>query len=412
MVHESMRLAKERYVVECGIEAEFGAFLAQHERELIEFRRTLHAHPEIGYQEYRTTRQVQARLEAAGLQPAILPKGTGLIVDIGQSDGPVIALRADIDALPIADHKDVPYRSQEPNACHACGHDVHTAILLGVGLLLADLDSKGLLEGRIRLIFQPAEELSGGALDVLEVMATTKMAAVKRIYALHCNPKVDVGRIATKAGPITAGCDKITIQLSGPGGDTGQPHLTADLVYALGKMMGDLPVLLQRRMDSISGVSLVWGRVDAGSAVNVIPSSGVIEGTLRCMNDDAWHAAPDVLRVLVESIADTYNVGAEITHQRIAPPAVNDADSTKILEVATERALGENTVDLAEQSLGGEDFAWYLKGIPGCLARLGTRRPGSDDNLDIHQSNFDVDERAIGVGVKVMTMTALKALES
>jgi amidohydrolase len=409
MVHKPIRFKKVRKVVECEMEAEFETFLTQHERELIEFRRTLHAHPEVGYQEYRTTRYIESRLEAAGLRSTILPKGTGLIVDIGHSDGPTIALRADIDALPIADHKDVPYRSQEPNACHACGHDVHTAVLLGAGLLLAGLNSKGLLKGRVRLIFQPAEELSGGALDVI---AAGGLASVDRIYALHCNPKIDVGRIATKTGPITAGCDRITITLSGPGGNTSQPHLTADLVYALGKIIGELPGLLERRMDSISGTSLVWGRVDAGSAANVIPTSGVVEGTLRCMNNDAWQAAPNVLNALIEPIVGPYNVDAEIIHQRIAPPAVNDTDSTRILEVATECALGGNTVELAEQSLGGEDFAWYQESIPGCLARLGTRRPGSDDHLDIHQSNFDVDERAIGVGVKVMAMTALKALES
>lgn len=389
-------------------EVELDAFLAQHEEELISFRRDLHAHPEVGYHEYRTTNLIRSRLEAIGLRPVTLPKGTGLLVDIGPSGRTTIGLRADIDALAIVDTKDVPYRSKEPNACHACGHDVHAAILLGVGLLLAKLDASALLEGRVRLIFQPAEELSGGALDVL---AAGGLAEVDRIYALHCNPKVDVGRIATRVGAITAGCDKVTIKLSGLGGHTSRPHLTTDLVYVLGKIVGDVPALLERRTEVGSGVSLVWGHVDAGSAVNVIPTSGVIEGTLRCLTDRAWQTAPGVLKTLIEAIARTYDIAAEVNIARIAPPAVNDSDSTKILETAAECVLGGDVIEQAEQSMGGEDFAWYLESIPGCLARLGTRRPGSGDDFDIHQPSFDVDERAIGVGVKLMAMTAIKALE-
>jgi amidohydrolase len=392
-----------------GIEAEFDAFLAQHEPELIAFRRDLHAHPEIAYNEYRTTRRIQSRLESVGLQPKTLPKGTGLLVDIGQPGDMTVALRADIDALPIADSKDVPYRSQEPNVCHACGHDVHTTVLLGAGLLLAELNANGLLKGRVRLIFQPAEEAAGGALDVIEAGGVD---SVDRIYALHCNPMVDVGKISTRVGAITAGCDKVTVKLYGKGGHTSRPYLTTDLVYALGKIIGDASTLLERRLDSSSGVSLVWGMVDAGSAANAIPSNGIAEGTLRCLNDKTWDAAPEVLGKLVESIARTYDVTAEVIQKRIAPPTINDPDSTRILEVAAESILGEGVIQRAEQSMGGEDFSWYLKSIPGCLARLGTRRPESVDDFDIHQPNFDVDERAIAVGVKIMVMTALRAIES
>jgi len=396
-------------VLDYGLEIAIETFLAQYDADLIDFRRTLHAHPELAYCEHRTTQSVAARLEAAGLNPVILPKGTGLIADIGDSDGPTVALRADIDALPIADAKDVPYKSQVPNVCHACGHDVHTTVLLGAGMLLAGLLADGLLKGRVRLIFQPAEELSGGALDVI---AAGGLDSVDRIFALHCNPKIDVGRLATRTGPITAGCHKITINLSGPGGHTGRPHLTTDLVYATGKIIGDVPVLLERRLDASSGVSLVWGRVNAGSVANAIPTNGVIEGTLRCLNDHTWRAAPEILVSLIQAIARAYDLQAEVLEQRVAPPAVNDADAAKIFELAATSAFGENVVDLAEQSMGGEDFAWYLEKVPGCLVRLGTRRIGSDDNFDIHQPNFNVDESAIAIGVRVLTMTALKSLES
>jgi amidohydrolase len=389
------------------LEEELDVFLAGHQDELVDFRRDLHAYPEIGYHEHRTTRRVKLRLEAAGLRPTILPKGTGLLCDIGSGNGPVIGLRADLDALPISDEKDVPYRSTVANACHACGHDVHTTVLLGTALFLARSAAASELPGRVRLIFQPAEEVPCGALDVL---AAGGIASVDRIFALHCDPRLDVGKIGTRVGAITAACDKIAVRVTGPGGHTARPHLTADLVYALGKIITELPAALSRRVDPRSSLSLVWGRVSAGSAANAIPDDGVAEGTVRCLDDEAWHAAPDLLKALIESVASAYGVVADLTYQRSVPPTVNEAISTAMIEAAADRALGTDAVVAAPQSLGGEDFAWYLESIPGALARLGTRRPGSGDDFDIHQPAFDVDERAIGIGVRLMSATALTAL--
>ena len=396
-------------MAEHDLEGELGVFLSGHEAELIEFRRDLHAHPEIGYHEHRTTQRVALRLAAAGLRPSIMPKGTGLTVDIGGSlsEEPVVALRADLDALPISDEKNVAYRSTIAGACHACGHDVHTTILLGAGLFLARVAAAGALPGRVRLIFQPAEEVPGGAIDVLSAGG---IASVDRIFALHCDPRLDLGKIGTRTGPITAACDHITVKVTGPGGHTARPHLTADLVYALGKIITELPAALSRRVDPRSSLSLVWGRVSAGSAANAIPDDGVAEGTVRCLDDDAWHAAPGLLKALLESVASAYGVVANITYQRNVPPTVNDAVSTAMIETAADRVLGADSITSAPQSLGGEDFAWYLESIPGSLARLGTRTPGSADDFDIHQGKFDVDERAIGIGVRLMAATALTAM--
>jgi amidohydrolase len=390
------------------LEGEIDAFLGGHEAELVAFRRDLHAHPELGYHEHRTTRRIKLRLEAAGLRPAILPKGTGLLVDIGSGDGPLIALRGDLDALPISDEKNVPYRSTVANTCHACGHDVHTTVLLGTGLFLARVAAAGLLPGRVRLIFQPAEEvLPGGALDVL---AAGGIAAVDRIFAVHCDPRLDVGKVGTRTGAITAACDKIRVRVTGPGGHTARPHLTADLVFALGKIITELPAALSRRVDPRSSLSLVWGRVSAGSAANAIPDDGEVEGTVRCLDDEAWHAAPDLLKALLDSVASAYGAVADLTYQRNVPPTVNEATSTAMLETAAEAVLGSGAVVDAPQSLGGEDFAWFLESIPGSLARLGTRVPDSGQDFDIHQPTFDVDERAIGVGVRLLAATALTAV--
>src|SRR5215510_11666494 len=388
---------------------ELDHFLAAREEELIAFRRDLHAHPELGYHEHRTTSRVSLRLAAAGLRPVILPKGTGLVVDVGDESAgnSLVALRADLDALPINDEKNVPYRSTIPNVCHACGHDVHTSALLGAGLFLAGQAAAGTLPGRVRLIFQPAEEVPGGALDV---MATGGIASVDRIFAVHCDPRLDVGKVGTRTGPITAACDKIRVRVTGPGGHTARPHLTADLVYALGKIVTELPAALSRRVDPRSSLSLVWGRISAGLAPNAIPEEGFAAGTVRCLDEEAWHQAPDLLKGLVNSVASAYGVIAELDYVRGVPPAVNDGDSVRILGEAAELAIGPDAVAQAPQSLGGEDVAWYLESIPVALARLGIRGPQTPPDLDIHQPNFDVDERAIGVGVRLMAASALIAL--
>jgi amidohydrolase len=180
-------------------------------------------------------------------------------------------------------------------------------------------------------------------------------------------------------------------------------------VYALGKIVTELPAALSRRVDPRSSLSLVWGRVSAGTAANAIPDDGIAEGTVRCLDDEAWHEAPDLLKALIESVASAYGVIANLDYQRNVPPTVNEPTSTAMLAAAAKQVLGADAVVPTPQSMGGEDFAWYLESIPGSLARLGTRRPGSAEDFDIHQPLFDVDERAIGVGVRVMAAVALTA---
>lgn len=388
------------------LRGELDAFLAESEQDLVAFRRDLHMHPELAFAEYRTTQRIAERLTAAGLVPSVLPRGTGIICDVGSGDGPTVALRADIDALPLQDEKDAPYRSTVPGTCHACGHDVHTTILLGTSLFLAQQAAAGLLPGRVRLIFQPAEELPGGA---LEVMAQGGITGVDRIFGLHCDPRLDVGQVGLKPGPITSACDRLVVKVSGPGGHTARPHLTADLVFALAKILTELPAALSRRIDPRSSLSLVWGRVEAGTAANAIPDDGIAEGTVRCLDENAWHVAPDLIKSLLESVAGAYGVEAEMEYTRGVPPVVNDELSVEMLAEAAQRALGAGSVAPTQQSLGGEDFAWYLESIPGAFARLGTRTPGGR-TYDIHQGTFDIDEQTIGMGVRLMAATALTAL--
>lgn len=378
--------------------------------ELIAFRRDLHMHPELGNQEFRTTAALKARLERAGLEPRVLDIGTGLVCDIGteQGDGvrPMLALRADIDALPIPDTKlGVPYRSTVPDRAHACGHDVHTAVVLGAGLVLAELAKEGQLPYPVRLIFQPAEEvLPGGAPDAIE---SGVLEGVGRIIGVHCDPRVDAGKIGLRHGPITSACDRLEVSLDGAGGHTARPHLTTDLVTAAAKVVTEVPALVARRVDARSGLSVTWGRIESGHACNVIPQHAELSGTVRCLDLTAWRQAPDLVVGAIQEIADLYRAKSEVNYIRGVPPVVNDPEVTDLLRESMELRRGTHSVEDTEQSLGGEDFSWYLEHMPGAMARLGVRTPGERTVRDLHQGDFDADESAITVGVELFTAAAL-----
>ncbi|WOX12066.1 amidohydrolase [Streptomyces sp. N50] len=376
--------------------------------ELVAFRRDLHMHPELGNQEFRTTAAIKARLELAGLEPRVLAMGTGLVCDIGPRDTavPMLALRADIDALPIPDTKsECAYRSTVPDRAHACGHDVHTTVVLGAGLVLARLHEQGLLPRAVRLLFQPAEEvLPGGAADAIECGV---LDGVGRIIAVHCDPKVDSGRIGLRIGPITSACDRLEVSLDGPGGHTARPHLTTDLVTAAARVATDVPAIVARRMDARSGVSVTWGRIESGHAPNVIPQHAELSGTVRCLDLDAWRQAPDIVHAAIDEVAGLHRAKSAITYVRGVPPVVNDALVTELLRDAMTARRGPLSVEDTEQSLGGEDFSWYLEHVPGAMARLGVRTPGERTVRDLHQGDFDADESAITVGVELFTAAAL-----
>ncbi|MGI9091957.1 MAG: amidohydrolase [Mycobacteriales bacterium] len=379
-------------------------WLAGNEAELIDVRRDLRAHPELGHAEYRTTALITDRLRAAGLLPSLLPRGTGVICDVGNG-APRVALRADIDALPLPDLSGAPYASTVDGVCHACGHDVHTAVVLGAALALATMN----LPDAVRVVFQPAEESTpGGALDVV---AAGALEGVQRMFALHCDPHLEVGSIGLRVGPITAASDKVEVRLSGPGGHTARPQLTVDLVYALGRVITDVPGMLSRVVDPRASLSLVWGAVNAGVAPNTIPQTGVLRGTIRVLDRDSWGDAEKLVRELVDQVVAPTGASAEIEYVRGVPPVVNDAGCTEILRRGVVQALGPDAVADTPQSMGGEDFAWYLDHVAGSLARLGVRRPGQS-MYDLHQGTFDVDEHAIGVGVRVLVHTALAALST
>jgi len=378
-------------------------WLASGAADVVAWRRHLHAHPEVSRQEHDTTELLAGVLRSVGLHPAALPGGTGLICDIGSGER-CVALRADIDALPLTENTGLPFSSTNEGACHACGHDAHTAVLLGAALALASAPE---LPGRVRLIFQPAEEsMPGGALDVI---AAGALDGVERIFGLHCDPRLEVGRVGTRVGAITSAADLLELKLTSPGGHTSRPHLTADLVHALGTVITGLPALLSRRVDPRSGTVLTWGAVHAGQAANAVPQDGLLRGTLRTGDHHVWNELEPLVKDLVQSLLWPTGVGFELEHRRGVPPVVNDAESTAVLRAGIEAALGEDALAGTEQSSGGEDFGWYLEHISGSFARLGVWS-GEGRQYDLHQPTFTLDERALLVGVRVMVHAALTAL--
>jgi amidohydrolase len=370
---------------------------ATHQDDLIAFRRHLHAHPERSGEEHDTTDLVVERLTAAGHRPHVLDSGTGLVCDVGAPGAaPTVALRADIDGLAMPDEKEVPYRSQNAGTAHACGHDVHTTVVLGAGLALADrLQEAG---ASVRLIFEPAEEqVPGGAVEVID---SGWLEGVRAVYGLHCDPKLDVGTIGTRVGPITSAADQVFVVLHGPGGHTARPQLTVDLVQVAARFAIDLPDLLAQMAPG--EVLLVWGSLRAGDASNVIPTTARLGGTLRTSDRGVWDQAHALLTEASTRLLAPTGVEFEVDHRRGVPPVDNHRRETELLDAAVAASLGEDARVDTPRSAGADSFAWYLERAGGTYLRLGTHDPDSPRRFDLHVGDFDVDERAIALGVRVL----------
>ena len=373
--------------------------------DLVALRRDLHTHPELAWEERRTTDVVADCLAEVGIKHERIAE-SGLIADLGNEDGPLIALRADLDALPVVDTTTDPWRSTAAGVSHACGHDVHTAALVGAGRVLAAVDAADPLPMRVRLIFQPAEEVMPGGAHL--AIAAGAMKGVSEIYAIHCDPSLDVGMVGLREGALTGAADALSVRLTGRGGHTSRPHLTEDLTYAIGTLITQLPSALSRRLDPRAGASLVWGLVQAGETHNVIPSSGRVAGTLRMLDVAAWHESERLVRELIADLVAPYGVTVEVSYVRGVPPVINEPGATATLRAAAVAALGAGAITTTSQSLGGEDFAWYVESVPGAMARLGTRSLGGR-TYDLHQGNLRIDDRAVIVGAKVLAVAALIA---
>ena len=398
-----------------------GAIVAAHEHELIALRRHLHAQPELSGEEQLTTEMLVDRLSVEGLTPHVLGTGTGLVcdlpltpdVDLDPAAVPVVVLRADIDALAMDDLSGSPYRSRFPGRAHACGHDVHTAAVLGAALALLEVRRSSPMQAVVRLVFEPSEEVvPGGAVDVI---AEGWLEHARSIFGVHCDPKIDVGRIGVRTGALTSAADRFVLTLTGPGGHTARPRQTVDLVRWTARVVERLWDEVQKRRPD--EVTIVFGSVHAGAAANVIPSSAVLGGSFRTRHRTSWSGAERAVREAIEAILSDEDIGPapgwELDYVLGLPPVVNDARTTELARGVITRLLGPEAVTDTPQSMGGDSFAWYTEQVPGTYLRLGTHDPAAGDaRLDLHAATFDVDERAIALGATVLAGCALASADA
>ncbi|MCB1028256.1 MAG: amidohydrolase [Microthrixaceae bacterium] len=390
-------------------------FLESHGDELVAFRRRLHAHPEVSWAEIETTAAVIDRLRVAGMAPSQLPDSTGLVCDLGTGasspfeappgDVPVVGLRADLDALAMEDEKDVDYRSTRPGVAHACGHDVHTTVVLGAALALAHAAEAGEVSGAFRFIFEPAEEaLPGGALGVIDAGA---LAGVDSMLGVHCDPKIDVGQVALRTGAITSAADMARITIFGPGGHTARPERTVNLLAVLGEVLTQVPERVAK-LAAPAEMSVVFGSTHGGDAPNVIPTRATATATIRTPDADAWEGAAGILEQATRQVVEPSGATLEFAYRKGVPPSVNSVAPTESLRAAAVRVVGERHTVEAQHSRGGDSFAWYAREVPASYARLGTFDPTAGaPRPDIHSGDFDVDERSIEIGVRLLVNAAL-----
>jgi amidohydrolase len=358
----------------------------------VALRRVIHRRPELGHQEFETTKLVAEHLAVAGLSPEIRSTDVGLVVDVGSGD-PLVAFRADLDALPVLEASGVDFASETPGVMHACGHDAHTAIAAGLARAMATMD----LPGRVRFLFQPAEEaVPGGAVEMVDEGLVVDAAS---ILAFHVDPSIPAGTVGLRPGPITGAADRIRITVSGPGGHTSRPHKTSDVVRAAAAIVTQLPPLVQQRTDPRDPVAIVFGMIQGGTAENVIPTEVTLAGTVRMFDPDLWRGMPPLVERLVAEIVAPLDTAASVEYERGAPPVVNDRGVIDVVGRAAASVLGPDGVLPTGQSLGAEDFAWFLEEVPGALVRLGAQPPGR--TVDLHAADFDLDETAIPMGMMV-----------
>ncbi len=370
---------------------------------LIDLRRDLHRHPELGFKEFETTKRIVAALESFDVPATIRQSGTGAWTEMGEGNR-TIAYRADIDGLPLEEEADVPFASENPGVMHACGHDAHTAIGVGVAATLARV---GKLSGRVRFAFQPAEEVFPGGAEAM--LAEGILDGVDHVIAMHVDPSLATGCIGLRPGPITSSSDRFTITLRGPGGHTSRPHESPDTIFAAGKVITELEGLLSRHIDARTPRAIVFGAVRGGEAVNVIPSVVRLTGTVRVAGLTLWGTIGDLLADLVHQIVKPTGVEAEVVYERGLGPVVNDPEVVWAIEHAAAKVLSPHSVLSTHTSMGAEDFSVFTSAIPGALIRLGCKMDGRATTL--HSARFDLDEDAIRVGTLVGAASVLQLLD-
>jgi amidohydrolase len=371
----------------------------------VEVRRYLHQYPELSHQESKTARYIRKQLESMGLRTHTYT-GKDVVAYIeGSKPGKTVALRADIDALPIQEETDLPFASKVPGVMHACGHDGHTAILLGAARALVQLGSS--FSGRIKLIFQHAEEVvPGGASELVEAGV---LEDVDAIFGLHLWQNVESGVVETCAGPIMAGSDSFTVNIQGKGGHGSMPHLTVDPIVIAAHLVTQLQTVVSRSVNPLYPAVVSVGQIHAGDTYNIIPDTAMIQGTVRYFHPEVQKEIPVLLERLANGVCASFGASATFEYVKGDPSVVNDARMNSIVEQVGRMVIGEENVKPAVPSMAGEDFSYYLQRVPGAYFFLGIQ--GEEAAYTHHHPRFTIDERMLPVGSKLLAGIALAYLE-
>ena len=380
--------------------------------EVVQHRRHLHAHPELSYQEHETAAYVAGALRGMGIEPkeGVAETGVSALIKGNNPDKKTIALRADLDALPIQEQNDVPYKSTRPGIMHACGHDVHTSSLLGAAKILKSLSSE--FEGTIKLIFQPGEEKNPGGASLMIKDGVLNDPPVHGIFGQHVMPLIPVGKIGFKSGMYMASADEIYLTVRGKGGHGAIPEIAIDPVLISAHIITALQQIISRNANPRTPTVLTFGKVIAEGATNIIPEKVEIAGTFRAL-DEEWRAkAHSLIRRMAEKIAESMGGVCDVNIDKGYPFLMNDEVLTANSREAAAAYVGEeNIVDL-DIWMGAEDFAYYSQHTPACFYRLGTRNEARNITSYVHTPTFDIDEEALKLGPGLMAWLAIDALKS
>jgi amidohydrolase len=376
--------------------------------DLVAWRRHLHAHPELSYAETATAAFVRERLIDLALTPsAPMAGGTGLTCLVrGREDGPTVALRADMDALPILEDSDAPYASTTPGVAHLCGHDGHTAMLLGAAALLTKHPPE---RGNVKLLFQPAEEGGAGAERMIEDGALAG-PAVEAIYALHVDPRVPTGRTGVVLGPANAAADTIEIEVVGAGGHAAYPHLSVDAVAVAAQVVTALQHVVSRHTDPLLPLVVTIGTINGGFASNVIAPSVTMRGTVRSFDPELRQRLPELIERVVQGVAAAHGATAGVGYTFGYPATVNDPMLLPAFEAASAAVMGEGRNAIMVPTMGAEDFSYYAQLVPGMIARLGVRNEALGFVHPLHHPRFDLDEDALPLGAALLAEVATRWL--
>ena len=376
---------------------------------IIDIRRELHKHPELMYEEVKTSALVRRELDNLGIEYQSPIAKTGVLASIGNGNGPCVALRADMDALPIHEETDVPFRSEVDGKMHACGHDCHTAMLLGAAKILKSKENE--FNGTIKLFFQPAEEGGAGG-KLMREEGALENPKVERIFGLHVWPQMPTGQIGSREGTFLAATTFLDLTIKGVGGHAAVPHLTKDPVLTSAQIITNLQSIVSRELDPLDSGVVSISAIQGGQAANVIPSEVKLLGTLRSLTMDGLKKLQKRVKEIAENVAEAHDCEAIVEYPgNDYPPTVNDGEMWDFAKKVGSDMLGEENVSDLDAVMGGEDFAYYTEKVKGCFVVLGMQNKDINAIYSVHHPMFKADEDALHIGTALHTMFALKSLE-